>query len=150
MDWRVRLKRGGNAFILLVLLFLSNFIVGGGISNVIMLSDSDLINEIRILFIVLPGPISTLLIYLIYRKISFLKKIDLPSVKLNIYLFIQGLMMMVLEPMALLMSVVATDASSMRLKEILIGYSIVWIPVNGAIWLFFVLSLMFKEKEKTL
>lgn len=99
-----------------------------------------------LLFISLPGHLSTFLIFLVYRKIPFNKKIDLQSAKLNGYLFIQGIFMIVIEPIATLISVVATDASGTKLKEMLIGYSIIWVPVNVFIWIFFIISLMVNEK----
>lgn len=78
---------------------------------------------------------------------SLMEKIALPIGKFQVYMFIQGIVMMALEPMALFVSIMATDAPASGIKEMLMGFSFIWVPVNSVIWLLFVLSLMFKDKN---
>lgn len=149
MERKERIERIINALVLLVLLFLSNFLIGGLLAQLMFIGLQDVVGDlevIRLLVLALPGCISTTLVYLVYIKISFMKKMSLPIGKFKAYMFIQGLVMMVLEPMALFISIMATDAPGSGIKEMLIGFSFIWVPVNVVIWLLFILSLMFKEK----
>lgn len=157
MEGKVGLKRITNAFVLLVLLFLSNFFIGGFLTIIIIQLIIHLVftlnyalGDLIILVIfgfVLPGPLSTWITYLIYTRIPCTKKLNLPIIKVGGYLLSQGIVMALLEPISLISSL---NSPGIDWSELMIGFTSTWLLINIVLWLFFVISIMFKEKEKVL
>lgn len=96
--------------------------------------------------ILLPGILSSALIYVVCFKTSLIKQMAIPTKKLRTYLMIQGTIMLFIEPVALFIALISTGNTGSGMKEMVVAFSYVWFPVNIIVWVFFVLSLISGEE----
>lgn len=63
-------------------------------------------------------------------------------------MLIQGLVMMVIEPVAVFISIMVTDAPGSGVGEQLYGFALIWLPVNGVLWLGLTIFLLVANKKE--